>query len=254
MGERVVSFSLGAHRSLSQVIAHYFPRLVELHNYPPANSTAQKLCVFGARARLHFTHITPRIFRPRGRRYNWDTLNARVLRKLGFTLDKAAIEGIIACKPMAIERALHELQKRLARYRARQLQAQQAGQDTPGGSALHDSSPRPPPHGGLDDAKPAAEPARGRAPDDYATSVGAVGGGGDVYASRGGGGGAAATLGASGARALEREVDTELLQEREREVIDLRETIEILELKIAKLEQLVRLKDAKIAKLQNEAS
>ena len=66
--------------------------------------------------------------------------------------------------------------------------------------------------------------------------------------------GAAATLGASGARALEREVDTELLQEREREVIDLRETIEILELKIAKLEQLVRLKDAKIAKLQNEAS
>ena len=128
MGERVVSFSLGAHRSLSQVIAHYFPRLVELHNYPPANSTAQKLCVFGARARLHFTHITPRVFRPRGRRYNWDTLNARVLRKLGFTLDKAAIEGIIACKPMAIERALHELQKRLARYRARQLQAQQAGQ------------------------------------------------------------------------------------------------------------------------------
>ena len=75
-----------------------------------------------------------------------------------------------------------------------------------------------------------------------------------MYASRGGGGGAAATLGASGARALEREVDTELLQEREREVIDLRETIEILELKIAKLEQLVRLKDAKIAKLQNEAS
>jgi hypothetical protein len=43
---------------VAEVIAHYFPRLVELHNYPPANSTAQKL-------------------------YNWDTLNARVLRKLG---------------------------------------------------------------------------------------------------------------------------------------------------------------------------
>ena len=35
-------------------------------------------------------------------------------------------------------------------------------------------------------------------------------------------------------------------------MIDLRETIEILELKIAKLEQLVRLKDTKITKLQGE--
>lgn len=34
----------------AEVVAHYFPRLVEIHNYPAANSTQQKL-------------------------YNWNTLN-----------------------------------------------------------------------------------------------------------------------------------------------------------------------------------
>ena len=45
-------------------------------------------------------------------------------------------------------------------------------------------------------------------------------------------------------------VDEELLLEKEQTIRDLQETVEILELKIAKLEQLVRLKDSKIQKLQ----
>ena len=40
---------------VAEVCHHYFPRLVDLHNYPPANSMQQKL-------------------------YNWDTLNSRVRR------------------------------------------------------------------------------------------------------------------------------------------------------------------------------
>lgn len=35
---------------VAEIVSHYFPRLVELHNYPAANSTQQKL-------------------------YNWNTLN-----------------------------------------------------------------------------------------------------------------------------------------------------------------------------------
>ena len=46
-------------------------------------------------------------------------------------------------------------------------------------------------------------------------------------------------------------VDEEILMEKEVQVRELQETVEILELKIAKLEQLVRLKDNKIAKLIN---
>ena len=44
---------------VAELCHHYFPRLVDLHNYPPANSMQQKL-------------------------YNWDTLNSRArLRRLG---------------------------------------------------------------------------------------------------------------------------------------------------------------------------
>lgn len=48
---------------------------------------------------------------------------------------------------------------------------------------------------------------------------------------------------------MQREVDQEILLEKEQEVQELRETIDILELKVKKLEQLVRLKDSKIQAL-----
>jgi hypothetical protein len=48
---------------VAEVVASFFPKLVELHNYSPANSMQQKL-------------------------YNWNTLNTKVFRKLGFVLHK----------------------------------------------------------------------------------------------------------------------------------------------------------------------
>ena len=44
---------------VAEVIAHFYPRLIELHNYSSANAMTQKM-------------------------YNWQTLNQRALRKLGF--------------------------------------------------------------------------------------------------------------------------------------------------------------------------
>jgi hypothetical protein len=41
----------------AEVVGYYFPRLVEVHNYSPANGAQQKL-------------------------YNWNTLNQKVLKKL----------------------------------------------------------------------------------------------------------------------------------------------------------------------------
>ena len=49
---------------------------------------------------------------------------------------------------------------------------------------------------------------------------------------------------------MAKEVDTEILVEKEQTIQELRDTVEILELKIKKLEQLVRLKDSKIHTLQ----
>ena len=46
--------------------------------------------------------------------------------------------------------------------------------------------------------------------------------------------------------------DNDLLLEKDQTIQQLKETIEILELKITKLEQLVKLKDAKIGNLTNK--
>ena len=47
-------------------------------------------------------------------------------------------------------------------------------------------------------------------------------------------------------------MDAEILIEKEQTIVQLKETIEILELKIKKLEQLVKLKDAKISNISNQ--
>jgi hypothetical protein len=77
---------------LAEVIATYFPTLVDLHNYPPANSTKQKL-------------------------YNFETLNQKVLRKLSYSIPRATIDDIVNCKPGTIESVLNAIQFKMAKYR-----------------------------------------------------------------------------------------------------------------------------------------
>lgn len=52
---------------VAEVISHYHPSLVELHNYPSSSSFSQKM-------------------------YNWDTLNGKVFKKLGFCLNTQDME------------------------------------------------------------------------------------------------------------------------------------------------------------------
>jgi chaperonin cofactor prefoldin len=49
-------------------------------------------------------------------------------------------------------------------------------------------------------------------------------------------------------------VNAELLVDKDNTIVQMKETIEILELKIKKLEQLVKLKDSKIANLSGKLS
>ena len=51
---------------------------------------------------------------------------------------------------------------------------------------------------------------------------------------------------------MQKQVDTELLIEKEQTIQELRETIGILEIKLKKFEQLVKLKDQKIQTLTNK--
>ncbi|EGR31024.1 hypothetical protein IMG5_118970 [Ichthyophthirius multifiliis] len=73
---------------IAEVIAQFFPRLVQLHNYSGANSMKQKI-------------------------YNWETLQSKVFKKIGLQLSKNDIESVINCVPEAIERVLRVLQLKI---------------------------------------------------------------------------------------------------------------------------------------------
>ena len=69
---------------LAEMIKFHYPRLVDLHNYPSASSTKAKLV-------------------------NWETLNKKVLKKLGVKINKNEINDIINSRPNAIENLLGRL-------------------------------------------------------------------------------------------------------------------------------------------------
>jgi hypothetical protein len=71
---------------LAEMIKFHYPRLVELHNYPSASSTKQKLS-------------------------NWNTLNNKVLKKLGLKISKEEINNVMNSKPNAIENLLKKVHR-----------------------------------------------------------------------------------------------------------------------------------------------
>lgn len=69
---------------MAELIHHYNPKIVELHNYPPSNATQKKIL-------------------------NWNTLNTRVLKKIGMGLNKQDIEAIANATPGVIEQLLYKI-------------------------------------------------------------------------------------------------------------------------------------------------
>ena len=70
---------------MAEVVKHFIPHLVEIHNYSAAHSVSQKT-------------------------YNWNTLNQKVFKKIGFTLTKKDIDEIVNCTPDIVERVLKIVQ------------------------------------------------------------------------------------------------------------------------------------------------
>ena len=69
---------------LAEIIKSYFPKLVDLHNYPSCSNTKHK-------------------------ESNWNVLNNKVLKKLGIKLTKNEIDDIVNCKHLAIEHLLQRV-------------------------------------------------------------------------------------------------------------------------------------------------
>ncbi|XP_019855022.1 PREDICTED: sperm flagellar protein 1-like [Amphimedon queenslandica] len=83
----------------AELAQHFFPNMVELHNYPPANSTTQKLT-------------------------NWRTLNRKVFMKLGFDVPDPVLQEVVASKPGVIEYILNHFKKKIEQVKAKEAASQ----------------------------------------------------------------------------------------------------------------------------------
>ena len=72
----------------AEIMKHYYPKLVDIYNYPEANSTQLKLV-------------------------NWNTLCLKVFRKIGFSITKNELDSVVNSKPKAIENVLWKLYNKL---------------------------------------------------------------------------------------------------------------------------------------------
>mmetsp|Transcript_34090 Transcript_34090/g.75593 ORF Transcript_34090/g.75593 Transcript_34090/m.75593 type:complete len:242 (-) Transcript_34090:560-1285(-) len=200
---------------LAEVVHHYFPKVVELHNYSSANGFQQKM-------------------------YNWNTLNQKVLKRLGFVIAKSDCEAIANCQAGAIERVLKLVKTKLVALQEQgftgivaPVAAAPMPKQLTGYGAIQQQEM-------MQLQEQQQQQAAAMAP-----KASFLSGPPNAIGMRLGG----MMMGGQGAG-----VAPEVLAEKEQTISELRETNEILETKVRKLEQLVRLKDAKIqtlmAKLQ----
>lgn len=182
---------------MAEVVYHFFPKMVELHNYGASNATEQK-------------------------KYNWSTLNQKVFKKLGFQVQKTDIDAMCLCKPGAVERILKLVKYKISAFR----EGTGGGADVIGdqtSSFMKGGAPIQEKRSSAHAPSPYAPPPVAAAPRVVFPNV------------------------TTATTSITTEAD-------KREIAELKETNDILETKVRKLEQLVRLKDAKIQTLQAKLS
>ncbi|KAJ1500157.1 Sperm flagellar protein 1, partial [Coelomomyces lativittatus] len=103
---------------LAEIIHSFHPKWVDLHNYPPANSTTQKI-------------------------YNWNTLNFKVLRKLRCCLNEETIHQIVHCKSGIVEKLLYDIKKKLQSIPTQNARKNSDSRSTLSTTSNHSSSSRP---------------------------------------------------------------------------------------------------------------
>jgi hypothetical protein len=171
---------------MAEAVHHFYPRLVDLHNYSAANSVQQKM-------------------------YNWQTLQQKVFRKLRIVIPDQDVKAVASCVPGAVESVLLQVQKGIHRF--------QTGSHSRGTLSASGSGPL----ADFDGATLSPQPSEFETfQQPEATYAGF---------------------------APQTQVDDRLLLEKEAMIQEQKETIEILEVKVRKLQQLVRLKDSRIQAL-----
>lgn len=200
--KRNIARDFGDGVLFAECLHHFFPKFVEMHNYSAANSHTQKM-------------------------YNWNTVNQKVLKKLGYQIHQQDLDEIIKANPGAVERVLHQLSLKVAQVQNGQLKVGRPS--VVGGPGRPSVSGRPSSVAGAETPAVASTPVpcSSRSSPDAAAPAAAVAPPAQMHR-------------------LQQEVDTELLLEKEQTIAELQEMVGIMSEKIKKLEQLVKIKDSKI--------
>lgn len=240
----------------AELVCHFFPKLVDLHNYSAANSVSQK-------------------------QYNWKTLNQKVFKKLGLTVSADDIKGVCECVPGVIERVLANMRRKIIAITENggALPVQQKKKiEVPASAPCNKNKHAPakqnrqvpvsqpvPKHRQhpVKQRQPAAVPATEPRPEQavrptYNIPLMQAGNQPRPLPQQQPRVNRMTELEKSGhqepiAEALPdfSDLDTDILVEKETTIQELRETVGILETKIQKMEQLLQLKDQKISKLMS---
>ncbi|XP_022448613.1 sperm flagellar protein 1 isoform X1 [Delphinapterus leucas] len=186
---------------VAEVIKFYFPKMVEMHNYVPANSLQQKLS-------------------------NWGHLNRKVLNKLSFSVPDDVMHKIAQCAPGVVELVLIPLRQCLEEQQRRRKQ---------GTSSLQELAPQD----GTDYIDVGlSQKARGEgAPDPQGGGQLRVG---QLPVPR--------PLGYSQALQGDRSFVLQIA-EKEQELLASQETVQVLQMKVRRLEHLLQLKNVRIEDL-----
>lgn len=88
---------------MAEIVKHFFPKIVQLHNYSAASSQRQKL-------------------------YNWNTLQQKVFKKIGFQMDQKHVDDIVNCVPGAVEKLLKNFQVKVTQIQQRKTQQRENDQ------------------------------------------------------------------------------------------------------------------------------
>ncbi|XP_070539862.1 sperm flagellar protein 1-like isoform X2 [Ptychodera flava] len=76
---------------VAEIVKHFIPKLVEIHNYTPANSMQQKMS-------------------------NWGTLNRKVFSKINYNVPENVVRQISGSKPGVVEVVLYQLRRKIEMY------------------------------------------------------------------------------------------------------------------------------------------
>lgn len=219
---------------VAEILKHYFPKLVEIHNFPATNSSKQKIS-------------------------NWETINGRILRKLHFEVPAVEIQDIVAAVPGAIERFLRALRTKITQIKNIQEQKMLTRDDNNddeaglyGGHHHAAAVYRPPSSSTVVTARPhvaAPLPTSAGATNRAALSSASSGRGGPIRPP---------PVARSDNNDYNNDIPSstqglrKLLEEKDLTILELRESIALLTDKVGRMEDLMRVKDEKIARYKQQ--